>query len=169
MRHAQMRAIMDDILLPTARRRCFRFQSQTKRYRLIRTEQTACHSSGRRRLVVDRILLSERNAHMRVGDMETGGGTGVGTGGGGMEMAQGFPPDVVLKIVGFLPPVLALAISERIIPSTHPLIADLRFYMERCPDIATSLAAIYEWDEDRYFEMRCPPSNLRRRSAGTAD
>jgi hypothetical protein len=73
-----------------------------------------------------------------------------------METAQGFPPDVVLNIVGFLPPVLALAISERIIPSTHPLIADLRFHMGHYPNVVTSLAAIYEWDEDRYFEMWLP-------------
>jgi hypothetical protein len=64
MRHAQLRAIMDDILSPAAKRRCFCFQSQTKRHRLIRTEKTACRLSGRDRLVVDRILLSKQNAHI---------------------------------------------------------------------------------------------------------
>jgi hypothetical protein len=48
------------------------------------------------------------------------------------------------------------------------LIADLLFHLEHGPAAVASLAAIYEWDEDRHFEMQFPPSNLRR-SAGAAD
>jgi hypothetical protein len=71
-----------------------------------------------------------------------------------------FPPDIVLNILGFLPPAVALVISRGIIPSTHPLIAELRFYFLHYPETVTSMAAIYDWDEVRDFEMRCPPSNL---------
>jgi hypothetical protein len=63
---------------------------------------------------------------------------------------------------------LALATGKQVISSTHPLIAHLRFHLERGPDAVASLAAIYEWDQDRHFEMQFPPSNLRR-SASAAD
>jgi hypothetical protein len=100
--------------------------------------------------------------------MGGGGGMGGGTGGGGVETAQGFPPDVVLNVMGFLPPLSALATGKQVILSTHPLIAHLCFHLERGPDAVASLAAIYEWDQDRHFEMQFPPSNLRR-SASAAD